>query len=131
MKKLIIAVSVFAVLSLLAPGLSIAEPTHPNEVGLYMTPDGYGATGTYEIGVPVDVHLVLTKPCDVENNDAPYNTINMFECMLNFNPIGNLFKMGDFFPEYCINIGDAWNIGMYNTSEVEHNITLLEEALGS
>ena len=92
MKKLLFAVIAF---SLLATGSSIAEPTHPNEVGLYTTPDGYGATGTSVIGSPVEVYLVLTRPTDVNNGDAPYPTVNAFECTLRFDPIpnNNLFKL--------------------------------------
>ena len=46
MRKLLFAVSAIAALSLLlVAGAGIAEPTHPNEVGLYMTNDGLGATG--------------------------------------------------------------------------------------
>ena len=90
MKKLLFAVSAIAVLSLLlVAGSSIAEPTHPNEVGLYMEPfepDGTGVTGTYIVGDPVIVYLVLTRPTDTETG-IPYPTINAFECMLTFNPI--------------------------------------------
>ncbi len=61
MKNLLFAVTALVALSALAPNSSIAEPTHPNEVGLYLTPDGYGATGTYEINVPVEVYLVTSE----------------------------------------------------------------------
>jgi len=47
---------------------------------------------------------------------------------------GRLREEGDTAIKYALQFHeyvDAWNIGMYDTSEVEHNITLLEEALGS
>jgi aryl-alcohol dehydrogenase-like predicted oxidoreductase len=47
---------------------------------------------------------------------------------------GRLREEGDTAINYALQFHeyvDAWNIGMYNTGEVEHNITLLEEALGS
>lgn len=104
MKKLIFAVVAF---SLLATGSSIAEPTHPNEVGLYMTPDGLGATGTFVVEAPVTAYLVLTRP---EKDGVPYLTVNAFECLLRFNPIGNMFKLGEVFPPNSINVGDNNNI---------------------
>jgi len=109
MRKFLFAVSAIAALSLLlVSGSSIAEPTSPNEIGLYMTPDGYGATGTLIVGDPVTVYMVLTRP---EKNGIPYETINAFECRLTFDPIGNLFKLGDIFPPQAINIGDNSHIG--------------------
>jgi len=108
MKKLLFSFAAIASLSLLlVPGSSIAEPTHPNEVGLYMNEDGTGATGTYVIGAPVTVYLVLTKPSDVENGNAPYPTINAFECMLTFSPFPTtgLFYMGATLPPGSINVG--------------------------
>jgi hypothetical protein len=112
MKKLIIAFSVLAALSHLAPIICFAEPTHPNEIGLYMTPDGYGATGTYVVGSPVDVYLVLTRPYYVDNNGVPYTALNQFDCQLNFNPIGNLFKLYQVYPAPGLNVGDVDNINL-------------------
>ena len=106
MKKLLFAVITLFAISMLAPSSGTAEPTHPNEIGLYTTPDGYGATGTYEINVPVDVYLVLTRPTDVENNNEPYSTINFFECQLNFNPIGDIFMVEEVLPPDNVEIGD-------------------------
>jgi len=107
MKKLLFVVSAITAFSLLALGTSSAEPTHPNEVGLYMTPDGYGATGTYVIDAPVEVYMVLTKPADVENGDAPYTSINAFALSVSFNPIpnNNLFFLGADLPPGSIDIG--------------------------
>lgn len=108
MKKFLFTVSTIAALSLLlVPGSSIAEPTSPNEVGLYTTPDAFGETGTLIVGSPVNVYLVLSRP---EKNGVPYDTINAFECLLTFNPIGNLFKLGDILPPWAINVGDNNNI---------------------
>ena len=109
MKKFLFAVTAIAALSLLlVPGSSIAEPTHPNEVGLYMTSDGLGETGTTVIGSPVTTYLVLTRP---EKDGIPYATINFFECMLTFTPPGNLFRLWEVFPPQAINIGDNSDIG--------------------
>ncbi len=110
MRKFLFAVYATAALSLLlVPGSSVAEPTHPNEVGLYTTQDGYGPTGTFIVGAPVTVYLVLTRP---EKDGVPYLTVNAFECLLSFNPIGNMFKLGEVFPPGSINVGDSNNIGL-------------------
>jgi len=106
MKNLVIVLSAIAALSYLAPIIVFAEPTHPNEVGLYTTPDGYGATGTYEVGVPVDVYLVLTKPTYLDGG-LPFDNVSAFDGQLNFNPIGGIFKLGEIFPDH----DRAWNIG--------------------
>ena len=112
MKKFLIAVTAIAALSLLlVPGLSFAEPSHPNEVGLYTTDDGTGETGTFVVGAPVTVYLVLTRPTDTETG-LPYTTVNFFECQLNFNPVGNLFHLGSLFPPDSVNIGDTFNMGL-------------------
>ena len=111
MRKFLFAVSVIAVLSvLLVPCSGIAEPTHPNEIGLYMAPNGYGATGTFDVGTLVDVYLVLTKPTDTETG-TPYATLTNFECNLNFEPRGNLVKFEDTFLGPHLNIGNVDNIG--------------------
>jgi len=105
MKKLLFTVSAIAALSLLlVPSSSIAEPTHPNEVGLYTTPDGYGETGIYGLGILLDVYLVLTKPTYTATG-TPLSTINIFQCQLNFNPIGNLYRMAAVFPAEFIDCG--------------------------
>ena len=109
MKKLLFAAAAIFALSMLAPGTGFAEPTHPNEVGLYTNDDGTGATGIYGIGTLLEVFLVLTRPTDTLTG-APYATINAFECRLNFNPPGNLFKLGEILPPYSINIGESNNI---------------------
>ncbi len=112
MKKLLFAV---VALFVLAPFAGFAEPTHPNEIGLYTTPDGNGATGTNEIGVIVDVFLVLTKP---EANNAPCSGILAFECQLNFNPFGwNIFLIGHELNGNGLNIGDVDHINSYGFLE--------------
>lgn len=97
------------VLSMLAPGTGLAEPTHPNEVGLYTNDDGTGATGIYGIGTLLEVFLVLTRPTDTLTG-SPYDTINAFECRLNFNPIGNLFKLTEILPPLSLQIGNSDSI---------------------
>ncbi len=86
MKKLIVVVSAMAAFSLLVPHAGFAQhKASPNNiVGLYLNADGTGANSTFNIGVPVLVYLVLINPTDVENDDAPYSTIDAFECTLNF-----------------------------------------------
>jgi len=111
MKSLFTMCSIL-VLSMLVSSVVFAEPTHPNEVGLYMTPDGYGATGTMETMVPVDVFLVLTKPADAENGFVPFSHVLGFELALHFDPApyGDLFKLGEVFPPGSINVGDNSDI---------------------
>jgi hypothetical protein len=114
MKKLLFTVTTLVALSLLAPSTGIAEPTHPNEVGLYLDPlgpDGTGETGTFVIGDPVTVYLVLTRPTDTETG-IPYPTINSFECRPTFSPIGNLFKLAHAYPTDAINVGDDNNLAL-------------------
>ena len=112
MKKSLFTMFAILVLSMLATTVVFAEPTHPNEVGLYMTPDGYGATGTMETMVPVDVFLVLTKPADAENGYVPFSYVLGFELGLHFDPspIGDLFRLGEVFPPGSINVGDNSDI---------------------
>jgi hypothetical protein len=77
----------------LAPFAGFAEPTHPNEIGLYTESwDGYGPTGTNIVG-------------------TPWSGIVAFDCQLNFNPIGGIFKIGDVLNGEGFNIGDAAHIG--------------------
>ena len=111
MKKLLFAVSALAALSLLAPSTGFAqhESSSNNQVGLFLNADGTGDTGTFEVGVPVSVYLVLINPTDVEDAEAPYATINAFECMLNFNGPA-LFKLADTFPPTAVNVGDNSDI---------------------
>lgn len=106
MKKLVFAL---VVLSVLAPFAGFAWPTDPNEIGLYTEPNGYGATGTYNVGVPVNVYLVLTKPTNLEVWE-PISTLAVFETQLNFNPIGGVVLLADALPEPAINFGDAGHI---------------------
>ena len=124
MKKLLIAVSALVALSLLLPGSAHSAPTHPNEIGLYMNEDGTGATGTYDLGIPIYAYLVLTKPSDTSNNDTPYATINAFECRLNFSISEGLFKLGDYFPSTSLNIGDNTSI---NQGFLEYIVGIAED----
>jgi hypothetical protein len=110
MQKSLSAIFAILVLSMLTSYVAIAEPTHPNEVGLYTTPDGYGATGTFEIGTPVEVFLVLTKATDMVSG-MPYSAIRAFECTLYFNPAGGIFLLGEVLPPGSVDIGDNNHIG--------------------
>jgi|GEM_PF-6843874 len=113
MKKLLFAVSALAALSLLAPSTGFAQLTGAyNQVGLYMTPDGTGATGTSQIGVPTLVYLVLTRPTDRLNGDTPYATINAYECTLTFTPTpnSNLFVLNAGLPPSALNVGPSTDI---------------------
>ena len=106
MKKLIFPVFAIAVLSLLSSNPGIAEPTHPNEVGLYTNDDGTGATGTFVVGVPVEVYLVLTRPTDVENGNVPFKFVSGLELQLHFNPAPNdLIVLNTVLPPGSIDIG--------------------------
>lgn len=111
MKKLLFAVSALAALSLLAPSTGFAqhESSSNNQVGLFINPDGTGATGTMDIAVAVPVYLVLINPTDELAGEAPYANINAFECMLNFTG-GALFKLADTLPATALNVGDASDI---------------------
>ena len=111
MKKLFFAVSAIAALSLLAPSTGFAQFEFSNQVGLFLTGDGAGGNGTMTVGAPVTTFLVLTKPTDVENGEAPYTSVNFFECRLNFNPVGGLLKTGEVLPPTGINNGDSDHIG--------------------
>jgi len=108
MKKLLFAVSALAALSLLAPSTGFAQHVYPNQVGLYEFSDGTGATGTFDVGSPVTIFLVLTKP---EVDGLPVTQINAFEATLNFNPAGNMFKLAEVFPGNNVNVGDNSDIG--------------------
>ncbi|MCK9995157.1 MAG: hypothetical protein KAH56_02625 [Candidatus Krumholzibacteria bacterium] len=110
MKKLLFAVSALAALSLLAPSTGFAsDHVYPNQVGMYEFSDGTGATGTFDVNSIVTVFLVLTKP---EKDGVPYETINAFELTLNFNPAGNMFKLGEVYPGTNVDVGDSANIGL-------------------
>ena len=90
MKKLLLSVFAVALLPLLMAGVVLAEPTDPNEIGLYVTQDGTGPTGTTVIGTPVEVYLFLTRPTDVEENGQPFISFAGFECLFTFNPVPSL-----------------------------------------
>ena len=132
MNKLIVVVSAMAALSLLVPhaGFAQHEFSPNNIVGLYLEPDGTGANGTFDIGVPISVYLVLINPTDVENDDAPYATINAFECTLNFYGPA-LFLVDETLPPTAANDGDAGDI---NNGFLEYIVGLdtpLEVTAGS
>jgi hypothetical protein len=107
MRTLKILTVFLAVFSLLTVNIAVAEPTHNNEVGLYTNDDGTGATGTYVMETPVDVYLVLTRPTDDENRDAPYSFILAYELTLTFDPVPNndLFLIDAVLPPENVDIG--------------------------
>ncbi len=99
MKPLII----FAmVVSLLAPSTLSAEPTHPNEVGLYTNDDGTGATGVQGLLGPVELYLVVTRPTDTDTGQ-PFDSINAFQCRLEFSTVDNLAFVGEVLPPNSVN----------------------------
>jgi hypothetical protein len=84
MKKLLFAVVAF---SLLATGSSIAEPTHPNEIGIYLTDDGTGPTGvTTTQNTVVPAYLVLTRPTTTETGE-PVLSLTGFDLMIHVDPL--------------------------------------------
>jgi hypothetical protein len=109
MKKLLFVVSALAALSLLAPSSGFAQHVYYNQLGLYMDASGFGATGTMDVGIPVNVFLVLTRPA---SGESVFPGVKAFECQLNFNPAGNLFKLGDALAADGLNIGDVDNINL-------------------
>lgn len=109
MKKLLFAVSALAALSLLAPSSGFAQHVYFNQVGLYMDANGMGDTGTNDVGTPVNVFLVLTRPAEGE---SVFAGVKAFECQLNFSPAGQMFKLGDALISEGLNIGDVDNIGL-------------------
>lgn len=111
MKKLLFAVSALAALSLLAPttGFAQHETSANNQLGLFLNADGTGNAFTSDVGVPVNVYLVLINPTNDDPGETPYTNMNAFECMLNFTgPIP--FKLGDTLPPTAINVGDNSDI---------------------
>lgn len=114
MKKLLFAVSALAALALLAPSTGFAQHVYYNQVGLYTTSDAMGTdiTGVADLGAPVNVYLVLTKPADVDNGMAPYTSINAFECTLAFSPApnNNLFMLLATLPPNSVDVGQRKTI---------------------
>ena len=109
MKKLLFAVSALAALSLLAPSTGFAQHMYDNQLGLYLSPDGMGATGTDQRNAPVNVYMVLTRPAS--NDGTPFSGITAFDCQLNFNPVGGIFMTGENLNGEGFNIGDTSQIG--------------------
>lgn len=109
MKKLLMVLSAVATFCLLIPGFTLADPTHPNEIGIFTTPDGFGETGTNVVGTPVDVFLVLTIPTNHETGE-PFTTIRAFECQLNFSSANDIFLLADALPPAALNIGDTTHL---------------------
>lgn len=107
MKNYLIPVIVILAFSILAPSGVMAGPTHPNEVGLYADSSDFGTTGTFVIGSPVAVYLVLTRPTDVENGGVPSSYILAYELTLKFTPIpdGNLLLLDAILPPENLDIG--------------------------
>lgn len=103
--KYLIAIAI--VFSLLAPHTVSAEPTHPNEVGIYTNSDGTGATGIHGLIGQVELYLVLTRPTDTEIGQ-PLDNINGFDCRLDFSSVDNLAFLGAVLPP------DAINFNPYN-----------------
>ena len=129
MKKLFFAVSALAALSLLAPSAGFAEHVYSNQVGLYLDAGGTG-TGTMAVGVPVSVFLVLTKPTDVENGEAPYTSVNAFELTMYFNPPpgASLFKLNEVLPATAVPVGDTAHLA---DGYLEYIMAMSEDHFGT
>lgn len=80
--------------SILFPTLVVAEPTHPNEIGLYLTVDGTGPTGVTTPNTFVPAYLVLTRPTITETGEPVLN-LTGFDLMIHVDPIpaGDLFVL--------------------------------------
>jgi len=59
------------------------------------------------MGSPVVAYLVLTKPAEVENDNAPFLNITGFECRLNFDPVpdNDLLLLDHVIPPQCHDFG--------------------------
>lgn len=115
MKILVLAGVALAAVFMLIPGPTAAQETYYNQVGLYMEPtgpDGSGSSGTSQIATPVLVYLVLTRPVDVQDGNAPYTTINAFEFTLRFDPVpnNNFFVLQTQLPPGNVDVGLRKNI---------------------
>lgn len=115
MKTLIMAGVALAAVFLLIPGPAAAQETYYNQAGLYLDPtgpDGSGTSGTSQIATPVLVYLVLTRPVDVQDGNAPYTTINAFEFTLRFDPVpnNNFFVLQTQLPPGNVDVGLRKNI---------------------
>ena len=65
----------------------VAEPTHPNEIGLYLTVDGTGPTGVSTTqNTVVNAYLVLTRPTNTGTGE-PVSSLNGFDLMIHVDPI--------------------------------------------
>lgn len=97
---------VLIILALAAPA-TLAEPTHPNEIGLYTTQDGYGDTGTYVTDEPVTLYLVLTEPAQTPNYHG-FTHYFGFELRMDFDPVpsGALILLETNLPGNYIDIGN-------------------------
>ncbi len=114
MKTLRHVILFLTVLTLFVPAASLAQFQYSNQIGMYTTEDGLGATGTSVMGAAVDVFLVLTKPTDVENGEAPFSACCGFELTMTFSPTPNddLFVLRADVPPYSIDIGPNKDINL-------------------
>jgi hypothetical protein len=90
------------------PSAGSAQHLYANQIGMFMNPDGTGASSTDQIGAPVNVYLVLIKPTN--HLGVPFPGITSFDCQLNFSPIGGIFVTGNALNGPGFNIGDVGNI---------------------
>lgn len=102
--------AIAALVLLLFAGSSLSQHLHPNQIGLFLTPDGTGAAGTDVIGNPVDAFLVLTKPTDLSGGGSPFSHIAVFECQLNFSPAGGILLQNESLGGVGANQGDTFHI---------------------
>lgn len=109
MKYLPYAIAATIACCLLTPSLGFSQPETTNNVGLYLTSDGYGGNVAGDVGVPISVFLVLWNIKDSEG--SPYSGVSAFECRMEFNPTGGIFKLAEAFPANGMNSGDADHLG--------------------
>lgn len=110
-KLLLIFLSIIIMAGSVAGPVS-AQFLYDNQVGLYTTSDGLGATGTNIMGEAVNVYLVLTQPRDVENGNAPFTACQGFELSIHFSPVpnNNLFPLAMNLPPDSVDIGENKDI---------------------
>jgi len=133
MKKMLLAVSALAALTLLAPNTGIAQLTNDqNQIGIYLTEDANGdpANVNYN-GAPgqFTAYIVLTNPYNY-NTSSPIVTVGGFEFKL-IMP-ASVFLLGGVLPPESTNFASPPNYFVGTSADVVNNrVTLLTLTLGA